>query len=337
MRHLAASIDEAHDIWNPHHWPAQWAAIRLKRSLGGSVLWMCNDVPTFYAKAHQLKNVVSSFIHRLYYLYDRRQNKQIDLTALVSNAASRDFRPIYGGETIVIWPGVDPEQFRPGGDRSKIRRRFGYADSDFVLLWLGIFMPHRRLEDAIEATARLGAGGTRVKLLLAGSDRSYPEYLRGLKSLATRLGVGDRITFTGSVADDEMRDFYCACDAFIFPNDQQTWGLAVLEAMACGCPVLVSRGAGVHEVLTEEENAVLFPPRESALLAQKIDFLISQSELRQEIAERGMQMVRDECTWHKYAARVSGVCQLVTNSNASRVSLSEFSANEPGIRKTPAY
>jgi glycosyltransferase involved in cell wall biosynthesis len=317
MTYLAASIEEEHDIWNPHHWPAQWAAIWLKRRLGGSVLWMCNDVPTFYAKAHQLKNVVSSFVHWLYYLYDRHQNEQSDLTALVSSAARRDFKPIYCGETIVIWPGVDPQQFRPGGDRSKIRRRFGYADSDFVLLWLGIFMPHRRLEDAIGAIARLRGGGTRVKLLLAGSDRSYPEYLRGLKSLATRLGVADQITFTGSVADDEMRDFYCACDAFIFPNDQQTWGLAVLEAMACGCPVLVSRGTGVHEVLTEGENALLFAPRQPEVLAQKIELLISQPKLRRGIAQIGMQMVRNEYTWTNYAARVSQACKQLVSFHIS--------------------
>src|SRR5205807_8534240 len=181
--------------------------------------------------------------------------------------------------------GADPERFARGGDRRKIRDRFGYKDSDFVLLWLGIFMPHRRLQDAIEAASRLKSQGFPVRLLLAGSDRSFPEYFNSLKTLAAQLGITEEVTFAGKVADEEIQDFYCACDAFLFPNENQTWGLAVLEAMACGCPVLVSRSAAVHEVLTDNENAILFPARNPQALAEKIDQLATQPELRQRIAQ----------------------------------------------------
>lgn len=332
-KHLAASINEEHDIWNPHHWPAQWSGVWLQRKLGGSVLWMCNDVPNFYLKARQSGNFVSAGVHWLYYLYDRQQNEQTDLTVLVSNWANREFKAIYDSETRVIGPGVDTEQFLSGGDRAKIRHRFGYADGDFVLLWLGIFMPHRRLEDAIEAIAHLKAGGIAVKLLLAGSDSSHPEYLDFLKKEVSRLCVHGQVTFTSRVSDEEIRDFYCACDAFIFPNDQQTWGLAVLEAMACGCPVLVSRGAGVHEALMDGDNAILFSPKDPELLAQKIGTLVSQPELRREIAQKGMQMVREENGWREYARRVSDVCGELMSCKVSRRSVSTSADHEPRIER----
>jgi glycosyltransferase involved in cell wall biosynthesis len=177
------------------------------------------------------------------------------------------------------------------------------------LLWLGIFMPHRRLQDAIEAASRLKSQGFPVRLLLAGSDRSFPEYFNSLKALAAQIGVTEEVTFAGKVADEEIQDFYCACDAFLFPNENQTWGLAVLEAMACGCPVLVSRGAAVHEVLTDGENAFLFPPRNPEMLAAKIQSVAAEPALRARVAQQGMELVRTKYNWEQFAWQVAQVFQ----------------------------
>ncbi len=321
MRRLASAVNTKHDIWNPHHWPAQWAAVWLKRKLGGSVLWMCNDVPTFPEKAHQqvsFEKFISATVHKFYYRYDRKQNREMDLTLLLSKYAERGFRAVYDGPTRVVRSGMDPARFTPGGHRAEIRNRFGFSDRDFVLLWLGILMPHRRLEDAIEAVSLLARRGIQVKLLLAGSANTFPEYSDSLKVLVNRMGIEPRIIFAGKVADEEIRDFYCACDAFLFPNDQQTWGLAVLEAMACGCPAVVSRGSGVHEVLTDNYDALLFPPRNSEALATKIEMLITDPNLREKIAENGMRLVRQSYNWDRFADQIEAIAaEFLDDSNTS--------------------
>jgi glycosyltransferase involved in cell wall biosynthesis len=321
MLHLASAVEERNQVWNPHHWPAQWAAVWLKRKLGGSTLWMCNDVPDFHHRFNkpELTGLLSACVHGLFYLYDSRLNREIDLTMILSNWAEAEFKKLYFGPTRVVRSGMDPTFFAPGGKRSSIRARFNYSDDEFVLLWLGIFMPHRRLEDAIRAVSSVASRGERVRLLLAGSDRSYPQYLDSLKSLVHTLGAQKVVTFAGKVADKEIRDFYSACDAFVFPNDQQTWGLAVLEAMACGCPVLVSQGAGVHEVLTDQVNAFLFPPRDPETLAEKIKVLVSESGRRREIAEKGMKLVRETYTWGGFARQVETICDEITDRNDSRL------------------
>lgn len=307
VRHMSRQIKERYEIWNPHHWPAQWGALWVAKKLGGAVLWMCNDVPNLYEKSLQRRSIgaITAAVHRLYYLYDRAQNRRIDLTMFLSRWAESEFKKIYSGETCVVRSGADPARFSPGGDRQKIRDRFGYKADEFVLLWLGIFMPHRRLQDAIEAMSLLVARGAKVQLLLAGSGSSFPEYFQSLQQLAVKLGVQTRVTFAGKVEDDEVRDFYCACDAFLFPNENQTWGLAVLEAMACGVPVVVSRGAAVQEVLADNENAVLFPARNPAALAERIELLISQPQLRAEIAHAGLQLVRTRYNWEQFAHQVA--------------------------------
>src|ERR1700694_3699491 len=311
MLHLSRAIATRHELWNPHHWPAQWGAVWLKRKLGGTVVWMCNDVPNFHEKAQQRRTIgfFRAGIHWLYYIYDRARNREVDLTLFLSNWAESEFKSIYPAKTRVVRSGADPNRFAPGGDRLKIRERFGYGPKDFVLLWLGIFMPHRRLQDAIEAVSLLADKGAHVRLLLAGSDRSYPEYCNSLKKLASELGAHSMVTFAGKVADEEIRDFYCACDAFLFPNEQQTWGLAVLEAMACGAPVLVSRGAAVHEVLTDNENAILFPARTPKALAEKIELLASQPQLLQRIAQAGMTLARTTYNWERFAMQIVQACR----------------------------
>jgi len=82
----------------------------------------------------------------------------------------------------------------------------------------------------------------------------------------------------------------------------------VLEAMACGCPVLVSQGAAVHEVLTDGENAFLFPARNPEALAAKIQSVATQPELRAKVAQHGMELVRTKYNWEQFARQIEQVC-----------------------------
>lgn len=310
MRRLARVVNTGHEVWNPQHWPGQWGAVWLKQKLGGAVVWMSNDVPNLYEKAHQqhaIRNMLRAIVYRLFYFYDRAQNRKVDVTVLVSSWAESEYRLIYPGKTCVARPGIDVDQFRPGGDRVGLRQRFGYAPKDFVLLWLGIIMPHRRLQDAIEAVAELRNRGVKVKLLIAGTEDAFPEYAGSLKHQVEMLGLEREVRFSGKVADREIRDFYCAGDAFLFPNEHQTWGLAVLEAMACGCPVLVSSGAAVNEAILDNENGVIFPARNPAALADRIASLINDPLLRARLAENGMQVARTRFSWKHYAQQVAAV------------------------------
>ncbi len=308
MLRLGRKVSERYDVWNPQHWPSHWGAVRLKKKLGGVVVWMSNDVPNLHEKAqeqHPIRNFFRAIVYRLFYLYDRKQIRKVDLTALVSSWAENEFRQYYPGKTCIARPGIDPEQFRPGGDRAKIRQRFGYSQDDFVIFWLGILMPHRRLQDAIAALAELKQRRRKVKLLIGGSEEAFPDYARSLKTQVASLGLREHVQFAGKVPDGEIRDFYCACDAFLFPNEHQTWGLAVLEAMACGSPVVVSRGAAISEALQHGETGMLFAARNPAALADEIETLIHDPILRSKIAGNGMQLARSTYSWEHYSRRVA--------------------------------
>ena len=116
MLHLSKTVKTRHEIWQPHHWPAQWGAVWLKRRLGGTVIWMCNDVPNFHHKAQQRKTIglFRAAIHWAYYIYDRAQNRKVDLTLLLSNWAESQFKNIYTGNTRVVRSGADRVSVRTG-------------------------------------------------------------------------------------------------------------------------------------------------------------------------------------------------------------------------------
>jgi glycosyltransferase involved in cell wall biosynthesis len=305
MHRMAAVIDEPHDIWNPHHWPPHWASVWLKGKLGGNVVWMCNDVPDLkqkYDAARINRSVVSrlqSAIYRAMWLYDARQIKRVDRTLVLSEWTERELLKVYQTPVSVVRSGMD-SSLRVPRDSEKIRQRFGIQHSDFVVLWLGIFMPHRRLEDAINALACLRKRGVSARLLLAGSSSVFPEYGERLRTLARQLEVEEQVIFAGPVHEAEIADFYAAADVFVFPNVDQTWGLVVIEAMAAGLPVVVSTGSGVHEVLEDEKTALKVPPREPLAIAEKLELLARNPAFRNSLADSGRQYVLSRFSWERY-------------------------------------
>jgi len=162
-----------------------------------------------------------------------------------------------------------------------------------------ILIPRRRLEDLFHAVATLKeAGITNVILYVAGSlDRDRP-YVNRLRQLIRELDLSDDVIFLDSLDNDEAIAFwYKYCDFFVFPCDHQSWGLAPLEAMLFGKPVILSLGAGVSEVLAPERLAAIVPPRNPRMLATSIMNLIKDERMRQKLAIRGRDFVRKNLTY----------------------------------------
>jgi glycosyltransferase involved in cell wall biosynthesis len=85
--------------------------------------------------------------------------------------------------------------------------------------------------------------------------------------------------------------------------------------MACGCPVVVSRGAAVHEVLTDQKTALLFPARQPEALATAVERLISNPALRKQIAEQGRQLILKHYNWEEFARQIAKVSEEVSRSH----------------------
>ena len=190
---------------------------------------------------------------------------------------------------------VDHELFRPG-DRAEAQRRLAQRhsiDRPFVL-FVSSLWPYKNCEGLLRAfaLARQDLGGRRLVVVGPGRDKTYVGELR---ALADELGIADDVTWVGGVPLEETVDFYRAADVFVYPSHNETFGLTILEAMACGCPVVTSDCSAMPE--TAGGAAVLADPDDpSSIAAAALRACETAEELRAKGLVRAAQF-----TWARTA------------------------------------
>lgn len=317
MRRLAAAVAGPFDVLNPHHWPPHWAAawVAGRAVQRPAVVWMCNDPPWRWGPAERPEALRAAgpfrrALRALFLRYDLALVPRLDRTIVLSDYVRRIFEEVYGTPATVVRSGVDLAAL--DGERcraaaSSVRKAHGIGPKTFLLLSVNILMPQRRVEDAVEAVGALLARGHDVHLLALGSTTYDPACAAGLRTLVRERGLEGRVTFTGSVPEAELAAYYHACDAYVHPNEEQVWALAVTEAMACGKPVVVSTGSAVHEVLSDGRDALLVPPRRPDAIADAVQRLLLNEMLRRRLASRGRRFVERTLSWRRYAESMMGV------------------------------
>ncbi|MFH1293977.1 MAG: glycosyltransferase family 4 protein [Pseudomonadota bacterium] len=150
----------------------------------------------------------------------------------------------------VIHPGISPDLFsRPDQDRWRVevRRRHGLSPEDLVVLFVGMNFEMKRLDLVLEGVAPLASGNKRgpsLKVLVVGRGNT-----KKYEALSERLGIRNRCVFAG--VTQEVEKYYAASDVFAMPSRFDTFGMAVLEAMAAGLPVIISRQVGARDLVTD--------------------------------------------------------------------------------------
>ncbi|HXJ02163.1 MAG TPA: glycosyltransferase family 4 protein [Micropepsaceae bacterium] len=156
-------------------------------------------------------------------------------------------------KVLVLRNGVDLQRFRPG-DREQARSEFDLTRP--TLASVGHLVERKGHHHVIRALAQLPG----MDLLIAGAG---PER-QALESLATQLGVNQRVRFLGAVDQARLCRIYNAVDALVLASSREGWANVLLEAMACGTPVVASAVWGTPEVVAEPEAGVLMPSQDDA-------------------------------------------------------------------------
>ncbi|HWB54840.1 MAG TPA: glycosyltransferase family 4 protein, partial [Tepidisphaeraceae bacterium] len=165
----------------------------------------------------------------------------------------------------VLRNGVDLTTFRPE-NREQARHAFGLANP--TLLSVGQLIERKANDLIVGALPSL----PEFTLILAGDG---PER-RPLENLAARLGVSDRVRFLGAVPHSQLSKVYSAADILVLASSREGWPNVLLEAMACGTPVIASNVWGNPEVVTSPEAGRLMDERTSARIAQTVRMLFTR-------------------------------------------------------------
>ena len=304
-RQLAGQIDSDTDILNPHDQFAYQAAAYFKRHIRQiPSVWMMNDPPTrfwFYERERAFnpslkRSWLAGLLYRILDRYDFWRNIRLQDQIVVLDFKDQQWiRKMSGKKAVVIRGGMNLEYTSIRRDLERPAAR---------VLAVGIPFPYRRLEDAIEAMGILRDKGHYLSLVIVGDTSADEHYCNNLRKLIQARGLDEVIFFAGRVDDKELREQYENADFFVFPSDQQSYGLVVFEAMAAGLPSIVSKGAGAHEILKDGENALLVNPAKPWEIARALERLLLDPELRRRISLNARNFCLAEMSWARYAGEM---------------------------------
>jgi glycosyltransferase involved in cell wall biosynthesis len=167
----------------------------------------------------------------------------------------------------LIYEAVDHDLFWPGDAGAARERVATYGVTKPFVLFVSSLWPYKNCDGLLRAwaVARDKLGGRQLAIVGPGRDEKY---IASLHSLVAELGISEDVVFVGGVPLEETVSFYRAADVFVYPSLNETFGLPILEAMACGCPVVTSDTSAMPE--TAGGAAVLSDPKDPASIARAI-------------------------------------------------------------------
>ena len=195
----------------------------------------------------------------------------------------------------LIYEAVDHDLFQPGDAGQARARVASYGVTKPFVLFVSSMWPYKNCDGLLRAWAHARAGLGGRQLAIVGPIRDE-KYGAALHALVAELGIRDDVVFVGGVPLDETVRFYQAADVFAYPSFNETFGLPILEAMACGCPVVTSDTSAMPE--TAGGAAVLCDPGDPASIARAITEAIGG---RDRLRDAGLRRA-GQFTWGATAA-----------------------------------
>jgi len=225
----------------------------------------------------------------------------------ISEFTRHELERIVGGFKQPVTPihlGVDNEWFSIPSLPSPHSRPY--------VLYVGNIKPHKNLKTLVKAFIKI-ASSVRHDLVLVGKKDGFITGDTEVANLAQTLG--GRIHFTGRVSDDKLHQYFHHAETLVFPSHYEGFGLPPLEAMAAGCPVVVSNAASLPEVCGDA--ALYFDPHDVNDLSSKLELILANSVLRDSLRESGLVRARSY-TWDRCVSKTCDVIQTVLGEDAGR-------------------
>ena len=254
----------------------------------GSVVWMQSVHAAWIDVSRRTRTVREQIKQRLnpfhpmilraekQMLAGRQYRRLIALTSQVRDDLAT-FYDVPAADVDILPNGFSREEFNPSNrrrDRAEARRQLEFSPEAKVIVFVANESERKGLPQLLRAVARLRDPALHV--LAVGRFDPAPG-----RQLAGSLGLGSRVRFPGASA--QVASSYAAADLFALPTQYEAWGLVIVEAMACGLPVLTSRLAGAAVAVAEgETGALLDEPRDEAEIAAKLGELLESNLVAQD-------------------------------------------------------
>lgn len=206
----------------------------------------------------------------------------------------------------VIYHGIEPTFAPASSDRKRaLVEKYGLVKP--FLLYVGTYLPHKNLETLMRAFAQLTSSWRGpLELVLAGKQGRNSS---NIKNVVEQLSLGDRVRMLGFVPDEDLPALYSLCTSFVYPSRYEGFGLPLLEAMACGAPVVAARSSCLPEI--GGDAAEYFESNDVGMLAGSLLRILKEQDFRHELIRRGSARAV-KFSWRAAAERTLQVYELAT-------------------------
>jgi len=213
-------------------------------------------------------------------------------------------------ERIVLIPnGVDVNKYYKTRqcNEKKSKEEFGGP----VLLYVGRIDWNKGLERVIEALPALIKSFNHIKFLIVGPD--YSGHSENLWTLARELGVSESVVMTGEVSEEQKIFYYSVADVFVLPAIYEGLSLSLLEAMASGLPIVVTKSGGPGDILVDDVHALLMNDCSAQEISSLVSMILADSRLAKRIGKNALDLVSKEFSWDRVVDKIEAIYSEVCN------------------------
>lgn len=241
----------------------------------------------YYARAMDERVImgVTSKLHR-------KTIQKSDAIITISQKVKKLYEKVVDSEKLSVIPlGVDTDVFKPADKK--------VHTEGFEILYVGYLYKLKGVEYLIRSIAQVAEeqGDVRLRVLGEGPEKSR------LVALAKSLDLEEKTFFEGFVPHTQIVRYYQQCDIFCFPTLGEPFGKAVLEAMACGKPVIASNVGGPVEIIEDKRTGFLIPPAQYRILAKTILGLMVDQKYREKVGANARTAVVKSYSWESLAEK----------------------------------
>jgi glycosyltransferase involved in cell wall biosynthesis len=212
----------------------------------------------------------------------------------------------------IIPNGVNLKEFKKLLPRGGVREKHGLDARHKVILYLGRLHKIKGVDLLITAFADVSKELDDARLVVAGPDDGC---LVELKDLTEKLGLNQKVVFTGPLFGDAKLAAYVDADIYALTSSYDMFPTSILEALACGTPVVVTDRCGIADVIKDKAGLVV--PYEKEPLAQALANLLSDEKLRNKFSHDGKELVQEQFNWTNIAQQIERVYQKASEEKSS--------------------
>ena len=297
----AFRLDEGtgYDVLHSHYWLSGVAGMQLAQR------WDVPHISMFHTLGH-LKQLAhpSTMEPPLRLEMERRLIQQADRIIASTNEERLQIIRHCGatpGQVQVIPCGVDLKRFVPH-EQQLARDRLGLKRHQPVLLFVGRLDPFKGPDLLLKAAAMMQK---QAQVVIVGGELAGDQELEQLRELAAQLKISKRLLFLGARPQQELPLLYSAADVTVIPSYHESFGLAAVESLACGTPVVATRAGGLTAIVCQGETGYLVP-RSPGFFAERLDTLLQRPDLLAQMRRAARPSVL-QFSWKYVASQVRDV------------------------------